>query len=165
MYPITNGKTIMSLESGRLDVGGKKFYGLSSLGWKQELGGEDVYGNGPLPVGRTLGQYKASAEYEQLYSEHMAHLAKLGPAYGLKVFNLGAQWREASLHKVEIIAARITAKDIAAQQGGAPVRVKVTLSVIVPIIENGLTIIDQAIAQGLDVSPALLALNREAKGG
>lgn len=160
-YPIINGNEF-SFASAAIDFGGTKFYGLTTLNWSQELTPEDQYGNGPVPIGRTLGQYKAAADFEQKLSEYERLLQKLGSNYMTKVFNVGCQYREqpgAGLFKVEINAVRIIKDEVSNSQGAAGTTVKVTLSVIRPIRMNGRTAIDDALGRGARVSPGLLTLN------
>lgn len=150
--------TEYSSASITLDFAGRKFVGVSSLNWSEELTPEDQYGFSPVAVGRTLGQYKASGDFEQLLSEYTALLKVLGNGYGTKPFNIGVQYREegSDLVKVEIIAARIAKADASNAQGPAGTRMKVSLSIIQPIRINGLTLVDRARNGGLRINPASL---------
>jgi hypothetical protein len=160
MYPLINGNEF-SFASVLIDLGGMKFSGISALNWSQELTPEDVYGNGAVAVSQTLGQYKASADFEQNFSEYQLLINKLGNAYMTKRFNVGCQYREtpgAGLVRVEIIGARIAKEEVSNASGAAGTKVKVTLSFIRPIRMNGKTAIHDALSKGLKVSSALQGL-------
>lgn len=159
-YPIINGNEF-SFASAVVDFGGTKFYGVRRLNWKQELTPEDQYGNGAVPIGRTLGQFKASGDFEQLLSEYELLTAKFGNNYGKVPFNIGCQYVEqpgAGIVKVELIAVRIIGEEVSNEQGAGGTVMKVTLSIVRPIKINGRTLIDDLTqGAGLRVSPALVA--------
>jgi len=157
-YPYTTG-FLASHESATFKAAGVPIKGYRSMGWKQELGGEDVYGNGPVPVGRTIGQYKATLDIEQLLSEYTTMVEKLG-TYGLTAFNLTVRWREGSrLSSIEIVDVLIKTEEGTSAQGGGAVVMKYSASVIVPIRVNGKSMIDEAVLRGLPISAGLLRLN------
>lgn len=140
-FPVLNGH-LHSFASAEIDFGGSRFFGISALNWSEELTPEDVYGNGAPPIGRTKGEYKASADFEQVASEFMLLLDKLGDGYGEVPFNIGCSYVEAgSTITVQILGARITKVDVSNARGPAGTMYKVTLSVIVPILTNGKSIL------------------------
>jgi len=159
-YPILNGN-VYSSASAEIDLRGKVYGGIVALNWSDELTIEEVYGFGPTPVGRTIGQYKATADLEMLMGDSDVFLADLGPAYGTVAFNIGCSYEEitgAGLSTVEIIGARIVKNEVSNSRGSAGITRKFTLSVIYPIKTNGLTIIDTAVNQGVAIGAQVIGL-------
>lgn len=155
-FPIINGH-LFSFASAEIDFGGKSVFCLAALNWKEELTPEDQYGNDAVAIGRTKGQYKASADYEQYLHEHAEMIARLGQGYGERPFNIGCQYVEvpgAGRTVVEIIGARIAAPEVSNASGPAGTKVKCTLSVIEPIKINGLTLVQRK-AQGLQIGVSI----------
>jgi hypothetical protein len=161
MGTIINGNEF-SFTSAEIDCAGRTYYGISALNCKDELTPEDVYGNGSVAIGRTEGIYKASADMEIALSEFRSLCAQLGDGFGSRSFNIGVQYREtpgAGLYKIELLGLRLTANDLPNAQGAAGTKVKVTLSLIQPILWNGLTLV-KIRKGGLSVSNALAAAAR-----
>lgn len=138
---------IASMESGifKLNPGNRTFQGLRSFTVKEELGGEAVYGNGPKAIGRTIGQYKASADIEQNLIEY-SHMRSNMSALGISTVNLTVTWREGVQRtRVEIVDALLKNVEIAASQGGGPVTVKYTLDITEYVKTNGTTVMDEGL--------------------
>lgn len=134
-----------SLASAEIDVAGDKMLGVQSLAPKEELTPTDVYGNGPVPVGRTRGIYKGSAELSILLVEFRAIIQKLGNGFGEKTFNIGATYIEINgdgVMPIEITGCRIATPDLSDTNDGKATVVKVGLSIITPIFWDGLQIIN-----------------------
>lgn len=149
---------VASLESGTIKMaGGRPTKGIKSISWKQELGGETVYGNGPIPVGETIGAYSGSVDVEQLMSEYLAFIRSLGNGYMLRRFNITLNWREgAQQNRIEIPLGRIKSDEGSASQGGGAVFKKYSITLIKPMKLNGISAIDEALLRGYNVSPTLL---------
>lgn len=136
---------IASMESGifKLNPGNRTFRGLRSFTVKEELGGEAVYGNGPKAIGRTIGQYKASADIEQNLIEY-SHMVSNMSALGVSTVNLTVTWREGvQTTRVEIVDGLIKNVEMSSSQGGGAVTVKYTLDITEYVKTNGKTLIDE----------------------
>lgn len=119
------------------------FKGLRKLGWKEELKGEPQRGNGPLALGRTIGEYEASCDVEQLQTEYN-HMVETMSALGLTALTLTATWREGrKVQRIEIPDALIKSVEGEVSQGGGVIVIKYTLDVnLSPIKTNGKTLLD-----------------------
>lgn len=142
-FPILNGNSF-AWASAEIDFFGRQFYGIETFDFKEELEKEWIYGNGPVPIGWVVKQYKASASFTQYLSENDLLLQALGNGYGTKVFNSGIQWIEttgAGISTVEITGASIASREMSNAAG--PSKVKIELFVGIPFKVNGLTIVER----------------------
>lgn len=146
-FPGSKGVTA-SMESGVFKLLGSglnhRFRGLRTFSWKEEIGGEEAYGNGPRAVGRTIGQYKASIDIEQLLTEYTFMVESMS-ALGLTTFSLSVTWREGSrVQRVEVTDALLKTSEGSVSQGGGPVTIKYSCNCSTEYIKvNGRTLIDE----------------------
>jgi hypothetical protein len=134
-----------SLASAELDFAGYKVIGVSSLGLKEELTPSEEYGNGPAPVGRTIGQYKASGDCEIILVEYQNLIQTLGAGFMTVPFGIGATYFEAGgdgIMSVQVTGARITNHELSNSNDGKATRMKFSLSIITPILWNGVSCLD-----------------------
>ena len=68
--------------------------GVKSFNYKHGLEPSEAEGNDAGSLGDTLGQYTASADLEQFFKNSHKLIARLGPGYMSKYFNLIVGWRD-----------------------------------------------------------------------
>lgn len=142
----SNDQNVFSLASAELDFNGYKVIGVNSLNLKDELTPSDEYGNGVVAVGRTVGQYKASGDCEILLAEYNAIIQRLGRGFGKRPFGIGATYIEIGgdgIMSVQVLGARIVSTELSNSNDGKGTRVKFGLSIIKPILWNGISIVDE----------------------
>jgi len=140
---------VYSATSAYVDLDGKKYFGLRTLNFKDELPQEKQYGFGMVAVGRTRGNYNPSADMEILLHEGQRLIeglcakakAQTGSEYYFGVpFDIGVVLVEQAplgFSSIQILGATIEADEIGIQQGGAALVHKFTLNVIRPILKDG----------------------------
>lgn len=76
-----------------IHLDGEVIKGVASLNYKDSLDPGEARGNSPLPIGFTIGEYKAEGDFE-LYLRHDSELIKkLGNGFMQKRFDIVAQYR------------------------------------------------------------------------
>lgn len=142
-FPVTQG-FIPSWRSAEIDVSGSRVVGMKSCNWSESCEGDVEFGNGPVPLGVTVGEYKADVEIEQLLSEYAVLLARLGTNYRAKGFNIGVQFNEpgVDLITVEFRSVRLGA-NAGSWQGNPGATIKWKAQVFEPISINGLSMIQR----------------------
>ena len=137
--------TLWSFASAEIDCAGRSVFGVSARGWKEELKAENEYGNGPVPIGRPVGQWTGSADMEIVLQEYLTLIQTLGNGYGRVPFNIGATYVEVDgpgVLPVQLLNVRLMSPEVANANDGKATRVKVGLSLVQPVLVNGLSIID-----------------------
>jgi hypothetical protein len=145
-YPIVNGNAF-GPASAEVDLRGKTYLGIPTLNFADELQQEDADGNGSVAVGKVVGKYIATCDFEMLLHESKLFFADLGPGYGTVPFNIGCTFTEqpgAGITTVEIIGATVMKRESGYSKGANAIVDKITVKVIVPIRRDGLTIVDVA---------------------
>lgn len=91
-------------------VGFRRFIGIKSLNYEDELTPGKVRGTAKRVQGRTSGIYNATASLEMYKDEAQALRAALGPGYGEAAFNIIINYSSPgiTLQTVELIGCRIT---------------------------------------------------------
>lgn len=154
--PLINGHKF-SFASAEIDVSGSRFFGFQTLNWKQSVDHEKVPGSGPVDLGTTVGHYTADTDFTIVLSEFNRLLAKLGPNYTTKPFNIGCAFIENpgdGLTRVEILGVKLRGDEMS-NEGTKGSIVKVTLTVITPIRINGVAMIGQNTVVGGDAGAIL----------
>lgn len=148
-FPVSQGY-VPSMQNAEIDVGGSRVFGVKSISWDEACEGEVEYGNGPEPVGVTVGQYVANVEIEQLYTEFVVLRTKIGGRGN--GFNVGFQVTDpiAGVISMVIPACRL-ASNAGSWSGKAGLTIKYKCQVLKMIEINGLTIIQRA-APGIGLS-------------
>lgn len=134
---------LWSFASAEIDVAGVSVFGVSGLGWKEDVKKEPTYGNGPLPIGRPRGQWSGSADMEILYSEYLTLISVLGDSFTDVSFNIGATYVEVNgpgIMPVQLLSVQIASPEVANTNDGKATVVKVGLSLIRPVETNGIAI-------------------------
>jgi hypothetical protein len=132
-----------SFASAELDFGGFKVISVNDLVFKEESPQPEEYGNGPLPVGRVQGQYKGSGDCTILLVEYNDLIQRLGGGFSGKNFNVGATYMELQgdgIMIVDVRGARIVSHELANSEGKAS-RMKLSFSIVTPILFNGVGIL------------------------
>lgn len=133
---------IPSMRGAEIDVGGNRVLGVKSLSWDESCEGEIEYGSGPEPLGVTLGEYVASVEVEQLFSEYTVLRQRIGGRE--RGFNIGFQVTDPVIGVISVtIPACRLASNAVAPAGKASVTVKYKCQVLRMIEINGMTIIQR----------------------
>lgn len=154
--PLINGNKF-SYASAEVDVSGSRFFGFQTLNWKQSVDHEKVPGSGTVDLGTTVGHYTAEADFTIVLSEWNRLLAKLGPNYTTKPFNIGCSYIENpgdGLTLVQLKGVKIRSDEVS-NEGTKGTVVKVTLTVTVPILTNGVAMIGQNAIPGGDAGAIL----------
>lgn len=140
-YPMVNGNRFdfSSVQLTVPDVN-RVFEGVKSVGYSDELNPGKLRGNRAQVVGRTRGQYEASANVEMYKSEADAFLAALGPGYMERSFTVTVAFSEPAtpdLVVVDVIqGCRIKKVEDSASEGEEAIAVKFDLDVLM-ILRNG----------------------------
>jgi hypothetical protein len=125
-----------SLEA-KLD--GDVYRGFKSINWKQSMKPTKVMADGPMPVGRTLGEYEAEADCEMLLQnatalrKSLAAKAEDGISYGLVEFDILCYFSEGAsdpVHEVKLVGCRWESEDNSTAQGPDALVEKIGLSVM-----------------------------------
>ncbi|XXX73880.1 hypothetical protein WMF30_40160 [Sorangium sp. So ce134] len=129
--------------SAEFDFAGKKYLGITTFNYNDELEKENQYGTGSIPLGVAQGQYKPNADAEMLKTEFDRFMQAMPDnGYGEVPFNAGATYKEASGTIVdELRTIYIVKVEDASQQGPSGNKVKLTLHVAEPIRRNGKTLV------------------------
>lgn len=81
-----------TIKNARIDVAGRKIVGINKITWTETMeGAEQIPGASLLYIAETTGTYKATCEFEILWTEFARLTKALGSGYMLKRFNVGAQ--------------------------------------------------------------------------
>lgn len=139
-YPITTGFAY-TLQSAQIDFKGSRILGIQSIKWQETMeGAELVYGASPVPLEETQGIYKATCEFEILWSSYMLLVRKLGDGFMQQRFNIGVQVRDAGrgLSSITIPQCRIIDKGGSLEQSKASVK-SIKCSVLGVLEHDGFT--------------------------
>ena len=142
-YPLINGLRY-SFASIECTINGDKFLGFKSINYDDGLKPGVLYGTTPVPLGRTKGKYEAKGDLEVYRLEAQAILDALatGGKYFYEVpFTLTVQYSETDTDPVttdNIYGVRLEAASASNSEGSDPTAIKFTLSIIQPIVWDGL---------------------------
>lgn len=144
IFPQTTGFAY-TLESAHIDLNGRHFVGVQSIKWQETMdGAEQVPGAAGIFIAETRGTYKATCEFEILWSEYVALVQGLGSGYMEKRFNIGAQVQDTGLglSSLFIPSCRIIDKGGSLERNKASVK-SVKCSVMGIITLDGISAISQ----------------------
>lgn len=142
-YPQINGFR-PSWASIEIVINGKRYAGVKSINWKG--GGEPgaVAGTGQVDIGRTRGKYKASGDMEIYLDEFEDIIKELGNGWQNKPIDIDTQWSEegrATTH-VQLRSVLLSEDDWSNADGTDASAVKLTLSMFLPVLTNGINPIE-----------------------
>jgi hypothetical protein len=139
---LLNGKAFQ-FSNISFKAAGRSFLGLNSINLKEELTPEGVESNAPYFVAQTDGVYRASGDFEQVFSEWIRLITFLGDGYGQKPINLSATGFHPLLDTFTIVVKNFTLMggDLPLKAGAAPVTQKCGMFITEPIEVNGLTLV------------------------
>jgi len=142
---LLNGKAFQ-FSNVSFKAGGRTFLGLNSINLKEELTPEGVESNAPYFVAQTDGIYRASGDFEQVYSEWIRLITFLGDGYGQKPINLSMTGFHPLLSTFTVVVKNFTLMggDFALKAGAAPLTQKCGMFITDPIEVNGLTLVKRS---------------------
>lgn len=96
-YPQTTGFAY-TLASAYIDLAGRRYLGIQKISWSETMdGAEPVPGASNQYIAETEGIYKATCEFDILWSEYVAFIKGLGSGFMMKRFNIGTQLQDTGL--------------------------------------------------------------------
>lgn len=140
-YPLINGHRCSWAEI-EIRIAGLKQLAVKEISYKSSLEGADVYGTGPMPLGRTLGQAKFEASITLMKEEADELIMSLGPGYGEVWFDIVVQYRllgGLSVSTDTIRGCRIKGEDHSFSQSADGLAVKYELHPVA-VLRNGIAI-------------------------
>ena len=142
-------QTRYSLTSLSLAVGGGHVVGTQMTKIGEELGGDLMYGNSPIAMGKVIGQLKGSAQIGIIPEEADELFGRIGLGFGEVPIGLSASLVEiygAGIYTVSCDTCWLTKPDLDIAKDGAVITIDLTLAS--PVSWNGNTILDMA-ARGI----------------
>ena len=147
-YPQTNGFAY-TLASAHCDIAGSRVMGIQKIAFAHSMeGSEMVPGASLLPIAETPGMYKATVEFDILWSEFVTLIMKLGDGYMLKRFNIGAQLQDAGLGLCSVFAPNCRIIDDGGGLENKAAVKTVKCSVLGQISMNGITAVGGQLGGG-----------------
>lgn len=134
-FPQTNGFAY-TLASAHIDLNGRRYVGINTIKWQHAMeGAEMVPGASLVSIAETPGMYKATCEFEILWTEYVALVRGLGSGYMMRRFNIGAQVMDngAGLSSLFIPSARIISVDGGLESKAATKNVKCSVMGVITI--------------------------------
>lgn len=145
-FPQVNSNKF-SYASITLWIDGRPYRGVKAINYKDSLKPAIVRGTGKQAIGWTAGQYESEGDVELFREEWADVRSALGPGYMERVFSIQVQYQElgASLQTDTLPAVRISENTRSNSEGTDALTVKLGLTLLLPILENGVAPINNAI--------------------
>lgn len=140
-YPMVNGNRydFSSVQITVPDIN-RVFEGVKSVGYSDELSPGKLRGNRAQVVGRTRGQYEASANVEMYKSEAQQLIDALGPGYMERSFSITVAYSEPATPDLIIVdtisGCRIKKVEDSGSEGEEAIATKFDLDALL-ILRNG----------------------------
>jgi hypothetical protein len=137
-YPLVNGAAY-SYASVELNVNGQLFTAFESIDYGRKRTREEIRGNHPDPLAKTIGENKYNASASIEIAEWYLFLQQLGPGYGDEFFLTTVTFNSPILGVVQDVIQGCTLDEVSAQlkRGPAGLYKKIDLAPL-KIYEDGL---------------------------
>jgi hypothetical protein len=141
-YPVINGH-VYDHSSVEINIMGTIFTGVKEISYSDELEPGEARGTRPNALGFTVGEHKAEGSMTVYLADWRGMLQRMGNGWGKTPINITVNYTDEFGDTItdRLRQVRISKREKSSSAGADPIEVKLDLKILLPIEEDGLSIV------------------------